>query len=268
MSFSSFRFRASAVKQLCGNSYLRNFSVKEVSWCASSESPNRRKPKGKQNNGDDDKKDRNETHERTNELNPIERFGIVAAMAKGSNVIGMNGKLPWNLPEERELFKTLTKNKILILGRRTFEEEMDQCHISHCVHSIIVSKTLKLTESSPEGNLLHVVPSFHEALHVARSLATTLDVGSSDNSNDLMCWVAGGERLYQDALQHRSAERVHLTLIDKALSLSGLDYARFPSRYHWDNKFRIVSRENHVSKEGDIGLTFETLVYKRIRSKR
>lgn len=184
-------------------------------------------------------------------------------------MIGINGRLPWNLPEEREMFKALTRNKILVLGRRTFEEEIDQCHISHCAHSIIVSKTLKLTEFATERNFLHVVPSFNEALHVANSLATELKADSNDDSSDLICWVAGGERLYQDALKHPSAERVHLTLIDKTVPLSGVEvYARFPSRYRWDNKFRIISRENHISTEGDIGLAFETLVYKRIRSKR
>lgn len=107
-------------------------------------------------------------------LEPIEKFGIVAAIAKQTNVIGINGRLPWNLPEEREMFKTLTRNKILVLGRRTFEEEKDQCHISHCAHSIIVSKTLKWNQCGAQENSIHVVPSFQDALHVARGLATQL----------------------------------------------------------------------------------------------
>lgn len=185
-------------------------------------------------------------------------------------MIGVNGTLPWNLPEERESFKSLTRNKILVIGRRTFAEEMDQRHISHCAHSIIVSNTLKWNGSAVASNSLHVVPSFHEALQVANTLVTKLkEANSHPDCEDLFCWVAGGERLYQDALKHPSAERVHLTLVDKTVSIIGVeDYARFPSRFRWDNKFRIVSRENHLSTKGDVGRAYENLIYKRIRSKR
>lgn len=92
---------------------------------------------------------------------------------------------------------------------------------------------------------------------------------TNNESDDLVCWIAGGERLYQDALKHQSAERVHLTLIHMNIPVDDVqDYSRFPSRYRWDNKFRIISREKHISTEGHVGVAFETLVYKRIRSMR
>ncbi|OGY31129.1 MAG: hypothetical protein A3C02_01005 [Candidatus Andersenbacteria bacterium RIFCSPHIGHO2_02_FULL_45_11] len=45
---------------------------------------------------------------------------IIAAVA-ANNVIGNNGKTPWNIPEEIQLFKTLTMGHPVIMGRTTFE---------------------------------------------------------------------------------------------------------------------------------------------------
>ncbi len=45
---------------------------------------------------------------------------IIAAVA-ANNVIGNNEKTPWNIPEETQLFKTLTMGHPVIMGRKTFE---------------------------------------------------------------------------------------------------------------------------------------------------
>ena len=36
-------------------------------------------------------------------------------------VIGVNGKLPWNIPSDLENFKKLTNGKTVIMGRKTYE---------------------------------------------------------------------------------------------------------------------------------------------------
>lgn len=47
-------------------------------------------------------------------------LSLVAAMAK-NRTIGNNNKLIWHLPEDLEFFKTTTKNKVMIMGRKTFD---------------------------------------------------------------------------------------------------------------------------------------------------
>ncbi|GAX28383.1 hypothetical protein FisN_4Hu045 [Fistulifera solaris] len=108
MSFISLRhtiFRSALEKKFWNQS--RHFAVKELSWCAASESPNKKQRENARNNSDD---------ETTNEERKLIdfRFGIVAAAARENNVIGFDGTLPWNLPEEREMFKALTRDKILL----------------------------------------------------------------------------------------------------------------------------------------------------------
>jgi len=46
---------------------------------------------------------------------------VIAAVAE-DNVIGVNGTLPWNYPEDLEHFKETTMNSPVIMGRKTFED--------------------------------------------------------------------------------------------------------------------------------------------------
>lgn len=45
---------------------------------------------------------------------------IIAAVA-ANNIIGNKGKIPWEIPEEMQLFKSLTMNHPIIMGRKTFD---------------------------------------------------------------------------------------------------------------------------------------------------
>jgi len=45
---------------------------------------------------------------------------IIAAMTR-DRVIGLGNRLPWDLPEDRRLFKNLTTGNAVIMGRKTYE---------------------------------------------------------------------------------------------------------------------------------------------------
>jgi dihydrofolate reductase len=47
-------------------------------------------------------------------------FSIIAAMAE-NRVIGLNNKMPWDLPTDRKRFHRITRGHPVILGRKTFE---------------------------------------------------------------------------------------------------------------------------------------------------
>lgn len=44
---------------------------------------------------------------------------MIVAMAK-NRVIGVDGKLPWYLPEDLKFFKRITQAKPLVMGRKTY----------------------------------------------------------------------------------------------------------------------------------------------------
>ena len=70
-------------------------------------------------------------------------ISFIVAFAK-NNVIGKEGKIPWNIEGEQSRFKELTTNNIVIMGRRTFEEiyQKLQKPLPNRIN-IVISKTKK-----------------------------------------------------------------------------------------------------------------------------
>ena len=78
-----------------------------------------------------------------------------------NNVIGVNNDLPWNLKKDLAHFKEYTNNKIIIMGRKTFES------IGRPLPNrinFVVSKTIKDIEGA------HVFTSTQDALLNANNL--------------------------------------------------------------------------------------------------
>jgi len=53
-------------------------------------------------------------------MSAIPKFIAIAAMAS-NRVIGVDGKLPWHLPEDLKFFKRTTLGQPVLMGRKTFE---------------------------------------------------------------------------------------------------------------------------------------------------
>lgn len=49
------------------------------------------------------------------------KFIAIAALGKNRE-IGLNGKLPWNIPEEYEHYKKTVKGHYVLIGRKNFEQ--------------------------------------------------------------------------------------------------------------------------------------------------
>ena len=201
------------------------------------------------------------------ELEANFRFGLVAAMSKKDRVIGVNGKLPWNLPTDRKVFMDLTRNKTLIIGRHTFLERPNQSHLAHLQTAIVVSKTFagnppEITTTTTSTCKLIWVDSLQKALWEAYQISlkkkndeSECQISSPEPSieeelDDIDCWIGGGERLYRDALLHPSAQFLHLTEVDMMENLSiGRDdsVAYFPAKYRWDHVFKPVNNKQQES---------------------
>jgi dihydrofolate reductase len=48
-------------------------------------------------------------------------LGLIVARSK-NNVIGKDGKIPWNIKGEQKQFKELTTGNTIIMGRKTYED--------------------------------------------------------------------------------------------------------------------------------------------------
>lgn len=120
----------------------------------------------------------------------------IAAMSI-NRVIGVNNQLPWNIPEDLKYFKQMTKNKILIMGRKTFESLPGQ--LPNRYH-IVISRSEIISD---EENLCFVT-SFEAAKKKAAELIPAW------NPEVMIC---GGSEIYKMTLPF--ADRIYLTVIEK-----------------------------------------------------
>lgn len=188
------------------------------------------------------------------------KFGIIAVLSK-NRVIGIDGKLPWDLSEDRRHFEDITRGKVLIIGRNTLGEKDDGSHIAHVRKCIVVSKTLDSSQYDTERIL--IAASFDEAL----KLATEFDkekISDTDDENAIDCWVGGGERIYEEALKHPCGQEVQLTEVDMDIEFNSVaDVAMFPRKYTWERNFTLAERREGI-ESGKNGLPKYTFtLYKR-----
>lgn len=132
-------------------------------------------------------------------------IALIAAVAR-NGVIGADGRIPWDIPEDRKHFKELTMGHVLVMGRRTFEE------IGRPLPgriSIVVSKTLAAERGGAQAlnaddGLLYAA-SLEDALRLAAEAAPEKTV-----------FIAGGGQLYETTLPF--ADVLYLTEIDAEIA--------------------------------------------------
>jgi dihydrofolate reductase len=151
---------------------------------------------------------------------------LVAAVAR-NGVIGVDGGLPWRLPDDMRRFKELTTGHVLVMGRKTYES----------IGRPLPNRTTIVVTRTPgwsagvEGVL--VAPGVPEALDAATEI-------------DDEVFVVGGARVYADALP--LADRLELTHVDAEPAGDTL----FPA-VEW-SEWREVRREQG---EGVAYVTYE-----------
>ena len=157
------------------------------------------------------------------------RVYLVAAVAR-NGVIGANGKLPWQLPEDLKHFKKLTLGHPVIMGRRTWESLGKPLPGREC---IVVTRRARY--EAPGASVAASLPA-----------ALALCMGEP------VAFLIGGAELYAAALP--LADGLVLTEIDR-------DYdgdTRFPA---WDRRaWRATQKETHTSADG---VRFEFVLYER-----
>ena len=172
---------------------------------------------------------------------------LIAAVSRDLG-IGINGKLPWNLPEDLKRFRARTRGHPVIMGRKTLDSigralpDRPNFVITRDPSSVRV----------PAGDI-QLVRSLDEALNAARAYA--LKNGLEE------VFVIGGGEIYRQALPF--ANQLDLTEVD--IELGARADAHFPD---WDAKsFQEVERQEFPQGEGR-PLGFVVRVLSRIGSPR
>ncbi|NJO85355.1 MAG: dihydrofolate reductase [Synechococcaceae cyanobacterium RM1_1_27] len=76
---------------------------------------------------------------------------LIAAMTRSDRVIGCNGKLPWPpIPEDMERFKTRTLGHPVLMGGRTWREDLNQVPLPGRIHIVVSTQAVQVAEAKPE----------------------------------------------------------------------------------------------------------------------
>ena len=144
---------------------------------------------------------------------------IIAARDK-NNLIGNQGKMPWHISEELALFKKITMNKTLIMGRKTFEG----------IGKALPGKKTIILSRKHDAN--------YENALTAKNMQQALEIADKLNfSQEVM--IAGGATVYQQALAF--ADKIYLSTIEAAYE--GDKY--FPE--FSSEEFKLVSSEKFAT---------------------
>lgn len=163
---------------------------------------------------------------------------IVAASENG--VIGKDNTLPWHLPDDLKYFRSQTKGKTVIMGRKTFESIGKPLPNRK---NIVISST----KSAIDG--CEVFPSLGEALMHMHGAGEQGEV-----------FVIGGARLFQEALMEIMAEfSVHRIYITRVLA--NIEGDVFLPEINWKH-WKLLSSEEHA-KDATHAYAFRFEVYER-----
>ena len=155
---------------------------------------------------------------------------LVAAVA-ANGVIGVDGDLPWRLPEDLAHFKRLTMGHPMIMGRATFDS----------IGRALAGRTTIVVTRNPEWTAdgVETAPSLEAALTRAQEL-------------DDDVFIVGGGQIYAQALE---SDAVDLLCITRVAAAPDGD-VRFPA-LDWEQWKPVVG----IPHGGDP--SFEIVTYER-----
>ena len=154
---------------------------------------------------------------------------IIAAISE-NNVIGFNGKIPWNIPEDIRRFKKLTIGYPVVMGRKTYDSIIEKFG-----NPLPQRMNIVMTKGHLDDDRISVVNGMDEVLSIGQKL-------------DCEFFVIGGSEIYREALPY--SNKMELTRVHKVC-----EGDIFFPKTNWD-EWEMISREPHLL------FSFETYVRK------
>lgn len=132
--------------------------------------------------------------------------GLIWAEARGG-VIGLDGVMPWHVPEDLAHFKAMTLGGSVVMGRKTWDSIPERFRPFAGRENIVVTRQ---ADWSADG------------AHVAHSVADAIALAASLTPGERV-WVTGGAEIYRAALGDAASsafivDRIEVTEIDADVS--------------------------------------------------
>lgn len=120
-------------------------------------------------------------------------INLIVAMTK-DNVIGNNGKLIWKIKDDMKLFKEITTNQTVIMGKNTWESIPENFRPLPNRNNIILSKKLGIVNGAEIAN------SVEEAINLAKKY-----------NKEIFC--IGGSQIYKEFLEKNLVDKLHISWV-------------------------------------------------------
>jgi dihydrofolate reductase len=149
----------------------------------------------------------------------MKNLSIIVAVAN-HNVIGINNKLPWHLPEDLKRFRALTTGHHIIMGRKTYES----------LGRLLPNRTTVIVTRNKNYQI--------EGALIAHNLKAALDFCDGDAEPFLI----GGAELYKEGVQ--LANKIYLTEVHA--DFKGDAFFEQIDLMRWQQE----EREKHIAENG------------------
>ena len=164
-------------------------------------------------------------------------LSLLVAVAE-NNVIGLDNKLLWRIPEDLARFKQITMGKTIIMGRKTFESLPK---ILPGRHHIVLTNDKNYSVDSEQVTVVH---SLDEILNKF-----------SDSEEE--AFIIGGGQIYNLTFPHCS--KFYLTKVYRAFDKADT----FFPEIDYSNWKEVYSSGRNINTSD--GIEFEFVDYERIR---
>lgn len=166
----------------------------------------------------------------------------IVAFSK-NHIIGINGELPWHLPEDMRRFRQMTIDCVLIMGRRTFDSLGGQ-PLQGREHWVITR--------TPEAGV-----AMDNVRYMTMTEACTAAAEACSNGRRVM--IVGGESIYEHFLMSGGVQRLYVSYVDRTVPVpegAKAVVARFPVNAL--EGYELVNAE----PSRDVGVQYLTYVLK------
>ena len=120
-------------------------------------------------------------------------INIIAAMSR-NRVIGLNNKLPWNIPADLKQFKLLTNGGAVVMGRKTWD-------------------SLPIKPLPNRRNYILTKNNYHKTFPDGLVLKDVDDVVNLKKIYDNI-WIIGGQAIYEEYINKSYINKIYLTEIE------------------------------------------------------
>jgi dihydrofolate reductase len=156
----------------------------------------------------------------------MSRICIFASDKNG--LIGLNGELPWHIPEDLKHFKKVTTNSTVIMGRKTLESLPGNKPLPNRMNMVLTSKAGLQDKSS--------VRYFNSFEHLENTLSASFQPTD--------CFYIGGRAIFEHAIN--ICDKVYWTLVHNCITVGDNIPTRLPQSFFniLANDYRVIENKS------------------------